>query len=364
MQEQPVPVDQILSSVQESPALMPESSESLAFNNRPDLRRTDVASLRAMLEKTVSNPQAPCFKDEIDKFERSYADHLEQTRIFISRPNQVPGYRTFIIMGPGIEYPDCDHADIIAVTADGRLVMEEVICDFGTDLSVSSIIATSNRLISERFNEGERSGINGCPLDLFGVKTTDFQNYGQELDLELEPFLHNPDICDKILEIIKEEIKNHLTLVCDALCNALDRDVLTTILDTEIVSFEQGEWLTGGDGVSREIILARQQAVHAYPILAFLFNSYCPLMGQAIDNRTSLSDAIAAYFKTDTRRVKRLQGLTWQHVATGPKGRELFSRIRDILEFPEGAVPKTPEQFRKLDIFQELGAFCFWDRTT
>ena len=345
----------------QSPNTRSPDTRSLVFNNRPDLRRTDVAPLRAMLEKTVSNPQAHYFKNKIDKFERSYAYHLEQTRMFISRPNQVPGYRTFIIIGPGIRYPNDYYTsviDVIAVTADRRLVMESIIGDFGTDSSVSSIIATFNRLISGKFNEGEKSGIFGCPLDLSGVKTIYSQNCGQELDLE--PFLHNPYICGKISEIINREIKNHLTLAYDTLCNALDRDVLTTILDTGILSFEQGKWLTGGDGVSREIILARQQAVHAYPILATYFSAdVYNSMHQAIDNRTSLSDAIAIYFETDTCRVKRLQGLTWQHAATVPNGPKLSSRIQDILEFPEGTVPKTPDQFRKLDIIREFGRFVF-----
>ena len=357
MQEQPDITHPTSSPDTQSPNTRSPDTRTLAFNNRPDLRRADVASLRTMLEKIVSNPQTPYFKKKIDKFERNYAYHLEQTRMFISRPNQVPGYRTFVIMGPGLRHCYTNVNDVIAVTADGRLVVESIISDFGTDSSVSSIIATFNRLISGKFNEGEEREFFGCPLDLSGVKTTYSRNYGQELDLK--PFLYNLDICEKILKIINREIKNHLMMAHDTLCNALDRDVLTTMLDTEMVSFEEGKWMTGGDGVSREIILARQQAVHAYPILARHFSTYVAPMHQAIDNRTSLSDAIAIYFGTDTSRVKRLQGLTWQHAATAPKEKKPFSRIPDILDLPESAVPKTPDQFRKLDIFEEFGDFVF-----
>ena len=339
-----------------SPDIQFPDTQSLVFNNRPDLRRTDVASLRAMIEKTVSNPQTSRFKKKIDEFERSYADHLEETRIFISRPNQVPGYRTFIIMGPGLKHPDCYTGlnDVIAVTADGRLVTERIRCDVS---SVSSIIEKSNFLIPEGF-KGVRSTDFTSSLDLFGVNTTDFLNYG--LETALKPFLHNADICEKIPGIINREIKNHLTLAYHTFWNALDRDVVAAIIDTGMVSFEEGKWLTGGDGVSREIILARQQAVQAYPTLATYFTSdNYDSMSQAIENRTSLSDAIAAHFGTNTRRVKRIQGLTWEHVLTDPKGPKLVSRVPDILNLPESNVPKTPDQFKKLDIFEEFGKFVF-----
>ena len=53
-----------------------------------------------------------------------------------------------------------------------------------------------------------------------------------------------------------------------ALRNALDPDVVKTMHGTRLASMREIRWLTGGDGVSAETVLARKQAIRAYPILA------------------------------------------------------------------------------------------------
>ena len=112
----------------------------------------------------------------------------------------------------------------------------------------------------------------------------------------------------------------------------------------------KGRWLTGGDDVSSEIVLARKQAVCAYPILAKQFVSdsvRSENLRKAIDTRTSLSDAIALHFNLgkEYRKVKRLQGMTWQRAACNP--RDTRERIGDILNFPDGYVPKTRETIQE-----------------
>ena len=323
--------------------------QSLMFNDRPDLRRTDVVVLRTMIaeliEKNGFNPQTPYFNDKINEFERVYAEYPEGTRTFISRQNQVPGYRTIIVMSDLTE-DNSTVCPIIAVTTDGRLVF-----------SLQSNLSSISSIIGE-FNKNRHSDLE-IPMDLSGIHTN-FDDFVLEKtncwtrSLKSFMFIH----CEEILQHWYKEIKGHFDLIRLALRDALDKDVLKLLDDTHLVSIKQCKWLTGGDGVSREVILARQQAVKAYPILAKYFSDQtCHLMHQAIDARESLSNAIAVSFDVNKNRVKRLQGLTCQYADADLKGS--YWRVNNILKLPEGTVPKNRKQFRQLEIFKEFGISVF-----
>ena len=332
-------------------------TQSLAFNNRPDLRRTDVTVLRSMIEKTVSGPQDIYFWQTLDKFKRAHTHYLENTRTFISRPNQIPGYRIFII-GSNLNEDGATYGPIIAVTTDGRLVSGLISDMFNFDSQIELSFLPISTII-EMFDKSRKNGRNRVYMNMFGPDP-DFDIYAVKKTYLLNRVLKSfvPDIRKKILQQLHDEIYDHFRIIRHALRDAIDRDVLKIMKELDFTSCQQARWLTGGDGVSREIILARQQAVKAYPILARKFvSSFDNLMHDAIDAGTSLSDNIAVFFRTDKHRVKRLQGMTWQQANADPKNPE--SRIRDILDLPNNTVPKTREQFRQLEVFREFGKSVF-----
>ena len=114
-------------------------------------------------------------------------------------------------------------------------------------------------------------------------------------------------------------------------------------------------WLTGKDGVSAQITLARQQAVQAYPVLANLFFD-TPELRKTIDARESLSNAIAKYFSVSKRRVKRLSGLAQKEIRSE-------TDIREILYLPDCAINGKSGQFRKLDIFLKFGIVYYGNQS-
>ena len=340
----------------------PVNQKSPSFNDRSDLKRTDIEFFRTILEKTVSNPQTSRFRSKIRKFEMAYADHLKNTRLFISRPNQFPDYRTIILMGSGLlnsdsEYnlksnPNCDCIGVIGVTADGRLVSDRMELEPDTNPSIFSMISEFNR-------NGKNMNFH-IPLDMSGFHKNSSYCISDKKTHYFDDLLPSLkfDTKKKILKYIDHEIQDHFKLIFRTLRDAIDKDVLKIMYDTYPVSIHHGKWLTGGDGVSKEIILARQQAVKAYPILANRFSHvvHKPLH-QAIDARTSLSDAIASYFKVDKYKVRRIQGLTCQQA--GANQSNSGTRIRDILDLPNGVVPENREQFRKIDVLKEFGESVF-----
>ena len=148
-----------------------------------------------------------------------------------------------------------------------------------------------------------------------------------------------------------------------SIINVLDTDVVQIMHDTDFKNIEYIRWLTGGDGESRTLIEARQQAIKTYPVLATeIFKSSD--LRIVIDARTSLSRAIARKYKTDQHKVKRFQGLTWQQADHGdlyfPGSLSLF----EILNMPEGMVPKTPDEFRKIDKMIRFAVSLYTDKTS
>ena len=131
---------------------------------------------------------------------------------------------------------------------------------------------------------------------------------------------------------------------------------------------QYGRWLTGGDGVTEDVILARQQAIQAYPLLAGIFEQE-DMLRKVIDAKASLSKAIASCFEVEEHRVKRLSGLTWQQIGREPEPwqpesdnwKPYFSRIltSDFLDLPEKVFPTTREQFGKLGVLGIFGNFIY-----
>ena len=123
------------------------------------------------------------------------------------------------------------------------------------------------------------------------------------------------------------------------------------------MKFEYGYWLTGGDGASENVVIARQQAIRAYPALAKEFY-YKRKYRNVIDARDPLSPVIAKYYDTSERKLKRIQGLTLQYIDADLEFPD--QRIRDIFDLPDGTVPKNRQQFLQLNIIRNFGQRV-WD---
>ena len=362
------------------------SSQSPDFNDHPDLHRPDITSLCAMIESTVFSPQNPQFRKHIEGFEKSYAKYLKYTRIFISRPDQVPGYRRIILLGSN--FADTCRSDtigMIAVTSDGRLVIKEITDrGFKNTISVSSVLDVLGN--SGRIKDKDLFFRNNILDNIFDYnRNLDKPEIGLNSISIIRPALsllittiargsqdiHIKRIANKIMQELCDQEQNHFKLMRLALRDALDVDVLRTFRSTGLASIDQVRWLTGGDDVPTEIITARQQAVKAYPLLAELFwqgytfrdsdrkdlRSFPCIMHNAIDARKPLAPAIATFFKVEKYRIKRLQGLTSQY--SGADSKDPLPCIMEILSLPEGTVPKTRAQFRQLDILREFGKSVF-----
>ena len=167
----------------------------------------------------------------------------------------------------------------------------------------------------------------------------------------------------KIMSDLKNRFFQGLENASSAIINVLDTDVIQIMHDTAFKNIEYIRWLTGGDGESRALIEARQQAIKAYPVLATeIFKSSD--LRIVIDARTSLSRAIARKYKTDQHKVKRFHGLTWQQANHGAPYFLGSLSLFEILNMPEGMVPKTPDEFRKIDKMMRFAASLYSDKTS
>ena len=372
----------------------PENPEYQTFRER-------LAFLQPLIAETnlIRTHQKHVFEKNTSDLEKICKTWLENSRILISRPNQFPGYRSVMLFkslffnNTGHPYYHLNHFTLVTITSDGRLntrffcpaTRETIyIANAGnknasplwtlSDNTFSASIEDAMKLLETDQNKWILMNINlDMHLSGIGFKSDPMLLFQEDYlwDSISESisgsifFPQNKIVTtqvDKIFKYLVSRTQQDLKQARLAICNALDPDVVKTMHGTRLDSIREIKWLTGGDGVSSEIILARKQAVRAYPILTRHFlNIHSSTLRDAIDAKTSLSNAIGVYFNLDKaetqHKVKRLQGITWQRADANPYKTE--HRIRDILEFPEGAVPKTQKQFRQLRIFKDFGQSVF-----
>ena len=324
------------------------------------------------------NPENQTFRERLARLQpfiaRSEPDleeicktWLEKSRISISRPNQFPGYRSVVLFNPmffdhiAYRYHDSNIIALVSVTSDGRLNSHE----FYPAIEGNSFHLSIEEALKLLETDQDKWIVRDKNVDMIlsgpgsGINEW-LQNHKNRLAEAISPFKSVPrkGIIAYLGKLTGQDFKQARL----ALRNALDPDVVKTMHGTGLASIKGINWLTGGDGVPPEIIFARKQAVRAYPILARQFlDVNSTTLRNAIDARTSLSDAIAVYFNLDKdgqqRKIKRLQGLTWQRADADPN--HTARRIRDILNMPERIVPKTQKQFKQLKHFREFGRSVF-----
>ena len=301
----------------------------------------------------------------IDLAEKKHAAFLKKTRVCMSGKNSIPGFRQVVILSRELS---C-HTDIntgwpgiIAVTSDGRLVAG-FIRHMNPDnkkpiVPIQVIDALQSGQSGPDFSDGDYSLV--------------FENSGttsmSETNIHKSGYNNNyktigSSLCSSLENYIQFEVYNFMDMqmkfrtnkIRDTLFTALDENVLSDMQENSLMKIEYGYWLTGGDGVSENVIIARQQAILAYPALAdWLYYQF----RDTIDAREPLSPVIAKHHNISERKLKRIQGVPREYIDID--WLEPGKRIYEIFDLPDGTVPKNRQQFLQLNVIKKFGRRV-WD---
>ena len=347
---------------------MQESLNSGDYADFPEddfnkIRKTVIASggiLRAPPSFDLLNPA------NMNKSETlAYLEYLERSHIFCSGENQFPGFRRVVLLGSVFNYgyDFVDHVCLIAIRQDGRLFTGMIHREENHEAGFMNIMASPEDVLAER---------NGWKIRISPSSGFYFFLNQQELNSDLRDFGF-----DKIMAImpqsditlkdtarkLKEDIEITLNQVREILCNSIDRKLLHHMDKAGMFMTFHANWLTGGDNAPADVIQARCQAIESYPLFAREFFNNA-VFREAIDARTSLSEAFAHVYGVDQRKVRRLQGLTRQECETFFYGinrlkfhNETKKRVVEYCTLPECAIPDTPEKFRMIEVFGQFS----WD---
>ena len=309
------------------------------------------------------DPENPKVRQAIELAERKYAVFLEKTRICMSGKNSVPGFREVMILSPELFcYTNANWPGIIAVTSEGRLVTGtirhgnpdnknpivpiQVIDSLQTGQSGPEFPDGDYSLVFDNSGSTSMSEIDICIIGCKNIHETidiySFDSIGNRLQ-------------SKFYDFLEVQMEKRIDKIRHLLFTALDNDVLQDMQESVPIKIEYGYWLTGGDGASENVVIARRQAIRAYPALAeqlyYQFHN-------TIDASEPLSPVIAKHYNTSERKLKRLRGLTREYIDIDLENH--YQRIIDIFDLSDGTVPKNQKQFLQLNIIKEFGR-RIWD---
>ena len=301
--------------------------------------------------RTIMGPEA----DEagLREIMKLYEQYLEQTGVYISRPDRIArisGLRQVILC----RYKICE-IRVVAVTDDGRFIHVIVnSMDAGNPEPIS--LAEIIKVFSGRNDKWNTTVLSSVDENTFrDIKQ--FFLTRHEPQIQLEEILHHRFGNEIKAQILKQALNDALDCYrqgWNAILEVFDRDIRKVIEYNKDTYHQDIVWLTGGDGAAPETILARKQALCAYPILTHMFlykDIYLNLnhLKTVIDNRDSLSGSIADKFRVDVRRVRRIQGVTWYQGNCHPASNEHVARM--ILDIPDGYVPQDWNDYQRLQKF-------------
>ena len=333
---------------------MHEQLESVYSENDKAIR-----AIQAILDKSGSSISS----EEIWKIRQLCREFLENTRVSVFSGNQVPGFKCIAILdhyfdniwprGNNINH----YSGVIGVCDDGCLMTG--LQNHVTASTFPDILACDrgNIKIDKPSETGDHASVY-LELNQSGIKSRTRSSLRNSRSFPDIAVLNKVKGKIKIDNILCKIVSRRLEQARQVICAALDPGILRLMRDAQLMNSETGRWLTGGDGASRDVALARQQAVRAYPILASAFQ-YGIGFQSVIDTRKSLSSAIAQHYNVDLSRVRNLSGLTLRKTAV-KLGRDcIFSDLddltRDILDLPNEYVPETREGFQKMEAIKEFG---------
>ena len=300
----------------------------------------------------------PKIRQEIELAEKKHAEFLEKTRICMSGKNSIPGFRQVMILSPELFcYTSADWPGIIAVTSEGRLVTGtirhgnpdnkkpivpiQVIDSLQAGQSGPEFPDGDYLLVFENSRATSMSEtdirIIGCDNICKTIGIYSFDSLGNNMQFNFYNFL-------------EVQMKKRIDMIRHLLFTVLDKNILHDMQESNFMKIEYGYWLTGGDGASKNVVIARQQAIRAYPALAEqLYYQF----RNTIDAREPLSPVIAKHYDTSERKLKRLQGLTLEYIDADIE--YPHQRIDEIFNLPDGTVPKNRQQFLQLKVISKFG---------
>lgn len=309
--------------------------------------------------------------------ERIAENHVaadENARVDISRPNEIPGLRRLILMGPAYFQPTSTqcHAPLtmIGITTQGRLFRRGLYVEGGppsakdglrlarhdpqrlfsgvgaADPALSRHSSSSHGQVRDAFHarmSGTLAGMNELP-------------YGFVCGLE---------------HITRARLARRLALARYAITTALDPDSLKLMRGTALYSTSAAAWLSGNvepepvrTGPGRwfgvrldelndpALAEARHQALRAYPAMARLFFQRSALRA-AVDAREPLGPVIAAELGVDESGVRALHGVTWQMAALRPS--EPVPGLVRLAKLPPDFRPTQRSEHRQLPAIAAFG---------
>ena len=327
--------------------------------------RAGINQIVAGAGNDLENPET---RQIIELIEKKNADYLEKTRICISGKNSIPGFRQVVILSPDLILspelytdPDIDMdtgwPGIIAVTSDGRLVTGSVrhrspdnkkpivpkqVIDVLQDGQSGPEFPDGDYLIV--FENSDKMSMSEISIHRRG-SANNYITIGISLLSSSENYIQS-----EVYKFLKVQMENRINMIRDTLFASLDKNLLSDMQKSSLMKIEYGYWLTGGDGASKNVVIARQQSIRAYPALAEqLYYQFC----NTIDARESLSSVIAEYYYISGRKLKRIQGLTREYIDIDLEYPD--QHIMDIFEMPDHTVPKNQQQFRQLKVIRKFG---------
>ena len=346
--------------------------------NIPALQANFRAAVIQAVTSAGDNPKDPDIKAQIEILEKEHAIHLEQTGIYISGKNDIPGFRQVVFFGPD---HDGNHVSgwvyAIAITSDSRLVsgdIEPVECrtmderkPIRIEQAIEAILNrdgtglkfTNNEYMN--FNLDDSDSHDQASGSIQSTKHKYMLNSIRQISSHVSRCRLGLDTREEIKHFLYQQIQERYMPARHAIADALDRDILRDMQENDLMELRQCRFLTGGDGASMDVITARQQAVRAYPLLSRVFQKNYRLR-EAIDAKISLSKTIASLYRVDEGKVKRFSNLTWKQIGSRPKFEKDFSNmIFYFLNLPDKGFPKTVEQFQHIDILEKFGLDLYGD---
>ena len=299
-------------------------------------------ALRDVLSKYGYPPEDPDVHPLITDLEHAYTQDLEQVCVDLSDRNNAAGFKVLVLVGNDWRRNGSEYSGMLGITEDGRLV---TICFRNSDQKRAALTNPMETLkpglaISRLYFDISKDINSDSPL----------KSVNSCIDFHKSQYRPGKQMKDELKQVLRKCMDRRLQMMVNQIENALDPDLLCIMKEYENTSTDKIRWLTGGDGVHSDIVQARQQAIRAYPVMAGKFN-WSQSFLKAIDNRTSLKTAMAQHYNVDESRIKRLSA---NRMKIYP-GTIIERHIQEILDLPDGTVPKTEAEFRDLSLFTEFG---------
>ncbi|MFG6082875.1 hypothetical protein ACEUZ9_004107 [Paracoccus litorisediminis] len=376
----------------------------------------DYGFIRTLGEKFGASREA------IARMQGRYAEQVTDYAIFVSQPDEFPGFRRVIVGG---SLALGNHTRVNFNLADQPPKGDEEIDDEPSspweDIDTKhSLVAPPELNVREKLrpfiavtDDGLLiSGLFADPKDQ-ALSLTDLISRLRDGDIAYRPAvfddmtinIHSKLYRDMILgmvppgvvilensavqrphamlqayrNIMQKRARKRLNLVCYAIRTSLDPEILRLMRSTQMMTLRDAAWFSGlrkerplagsktdarhlGSPISafnnRDNMLARIQAVRAYPILSRDIQSF---MTQDVDARVPLAQRIAQFYKgrikdgLSEKNVKLLLGITWQKAGVRPC--ETDEIISLLLRTPPHAAPKNRAEIRALRQMEEFSPF-------